>query len=87
VEGEPLACKWIRMRWEKATRYYEVHLHPDLWGQWILTKVWGRRGERLGGVKHTPCQSYQEGQKLLANEQARRQQRGYILVLDHCSSG
>jgi len=32
VEGEPLAYKWIRMRWEKATRYYEVHLHPDLWG-------------------------------------------------------
>lgn len=28
-ETEP----WVRLCWTKTTRYYEVHLHPDLWGQ------------------------------------------------------
>jgi hypothetical protein len=48
VEGKPAAPEWIRRRWEKATRYYEVYLHPDLWGDWVLTRIWGRRGELLG---------------------------------------
>ena len=72
--------EWIRLRWEKATRYYEVYLHPDLWGQWVLTRIWGRRGARLGRVVHTACASYQEGQQQLVAVQVRRQQRGYVLV-------
>lgn len=80
MEGKPAAPEWIRRRWEKATRYYEVYLHPDLWGDWVLTRIWGRRGELLGRVVHTPCSSYQEGQQRLAAVQVRRQQRGYVRV-------
>jgi hypothetical protein len=29
--------KWISLRWERGTRYYEVYLHQDLWGDWVLT--------------------------------------------------
>jgi hypothetical protein len=36
-----LAIKWLHERWEKGTRYYEIHLHQDLWGDWVLTQVWG----------------------------------------------
>ena len=45
----------IHLRWEKATargiRYYEVDLDQDLWGEWRLTRIWGRRGTRLGQIR------------------------------------
>jgi predicted DNA-binding WGR domain protein len=68
---------WIRLRWEKSTRYYEAHLHPDLWGEWILTVRWGRRGTRLGQGRDRPCASYAEGMARLAAVGMRRAQRGY----------
>ncbi len=55
----------IRLRWEKRTawgvRYYEVDLHQDLWGEWLLTQAWGRRGTRLGQVRGVSCGSRAEG--------------------------
>ena len=64
-------------RWEKETRYYEAHLHQDLWGGWVLTYVWGRRGTRLGRVWHRPCTSYEEGLGRLTEIDQRRERRGY----------
>ena len=64
--------EWISLRWEKETHYYEVHLHPDLWGEWVLTQVWGRRGMALGWVVYTSCLSYHNTQDQLAGVQARR---------------
>lgn len=52
---------WIRLCWEKSTRYYEATLHTYLWGEWMLTVGWGRRGARLGQVRDRPCASYAEG--------------------------
>lgn len=50
-----LIADWEHRRWEKAQRYYEAHLHQDLWGGWVLTKVWGRSGTLLGRAVHVPC--------------------------------
>jgi hypothetical protein len=50
--------EWISLRWERGTRYYEVYLHQDLWGDWVLTQVWGRRGTELGRMVHTSCISH-----------------------------
>jgi hypothetical protein len=36
--------EWISLRWERGTRYYEVCLHQDLWGDWVLTQVWDDEG-------------------------------------------
>jgi hypothetical protein len=71
---------WINLRWERGTRYYEVSLHQDLWGDWVLTQVWGRRGTQLGRIVHNPCASYKEGCERLAAVQARREQRGYKVL-------
>ncbi|MBK8536730.1 MAG: WGR domain-containing protein [Candidatus Competibacteraceae bacterium] len=46
---------------EKGTRYYEARLHPNLWGDWMLTVGWGRRGTWLGQIRDRPCASYAEG--------------------------
>ena len=55
----------IHLLWEKPTargvRYYQVDLHQDLWGEWLLTQSWGRRGTRLGRVRVAPCSSHAEG--------------------------
>jgi predicted DNA-binding WGR domain protein len=72
-----MTVEWIRLRREKGTRYYEVHLHQDLWGEWVLTRVWGRRGTQLGRMVHNPCASYDDGCELLTAVQARRERRDY----------
>ena len=38
-------------RWETLTRYYEVFVHPDLFGDLVLHKQWGGKGTRLGGTR------------------------------------
>lgn len=43
---------WVRVRWERGTRYYEAYVHQDLWGAWVLTRSWGRRRTRLGRTVH-----------------------------------
>jgi hypothetical protein len=47
--------EWVYLRWQRGTRYYEVHLHQDLWGDWVLTQVWGRRGTELGRMVQPPA--------------------------------
>ena len=71
---------WVRLRWEKFTRYYEACLHPNLWGEWMLTVHWGRRSTRLGQMRNRPCTTYAEGLAWLAAVSKRRVQRGYQAV-------
>ena len=70
----------IRRHWEKATRYYRVDLNQDLWGQWVLTKRWGRAGTALGQTRRVACRGYADGLNLLAQIERRRFQRGYCAV-------
>ena len=72
--------QWISTRWQKHTRYYEVHLAQDLWGSWVLTQVWGRRGTALGRIINTPCASYKDGIAKLAAVRKQREQRGYLAI-------
>ncbi len=75
------ALDWIRLRWERESRYYEAHLQQDLWGDWIVTKVWGQRSSRLGRVMNIPCNTYQKGLAMLVQIDRTRKQKGYRLVL------
>jgi len=74
-----------RLRWEHsgAGRYYEAHLARDLFGQWVLTRVWGRRDSTRGRVVHTPFTSYREACTRLTQVVARRRARGYAAVISH----
>lgn len=71
---------WIKQRWVKEGRYYEAYLQQDLWQEWVLTKVWGRRGAALGQIRDVPCRSYEEGLSRLEEVNRRRRQRGYVAV-------
>ena len=44
-------ASWIMLRWIRGTRYCRVHLEQDLWSRWLLTKVYGRVGTRLGRTR------------------------------------
>jgi len=81
MEAESANAEWLSLRWEKGSRYYEVRLHQDLWGDWVLTQVWGRRDTALGRVVHTPCTSYEEGYERLAAVRVRRESRGYKVLV------
>jgi hypothetical protein len=55
---------WVTCRWEQRTgegRYYIVLLQQDLWGQWILTRIWGGRQRKAGQAKHILLNSREEG--------------------------
>lgn len=76
--------KHIRLRWYKPTdkgiRYYTAQLHQDLWGDWVVTRTWGRKGTRLGRSMNVLCESYEAGMKELESVQLRRKQHGYNLA-------
>jgi len=67
-------------RWERDTRYYELRLERDLLGDWVLVRVWGRRGSAMGQVRKAVCGSREEGLALFADAEGRRRKRGYVRV-------
>ncbi len=71
---------WFYCRWERGSRYYEVRVQQDLWGEWLLTQSWGRRGTALGQQRHIPCETYPATLAQFARIQRRRLQRGYCEV-------
>jgi len=71
---------WITLRWVRGSRYYRVHLEQDLWRNWLLTKVNGRIGTRLGRARSKPTASIETALLDLAAIAQRRRQRGYQLM-------
>ncbi len=73
--------KCIRLSWYKPTdkgiRYYTAQLHQDLWGNWIVTRTWGRKGTHLGRSMNVLCESYEDGLEQLETVKSRRKQHGY----------
>ena len=76
--------RWGNMyyRWEhvKKRRYYEVHLHKDLFNQWCLLCVWGNIGGSKGRVMRHPCLHIIDGMAHIEKIKRRRHQRHYQLV-------
>jgi predicted DNA-binding WGR domain protein len=70
----------LRLRWEKGTRYYEVYVEQDLWGDWVLTRIWGRRNSPAGQIRRIPCESYEEAGRKLATVRNQRIRHGYESV-------
>jgi hypothetical protein len=71
---------WITLRWVRGTRDYRVHLEQDLWHNWLLTKVNGRIGTRLGRAHSLQSPSIEAALLSLAAIAQRRRQRGYQLM-------
>lgn len=68
---------WIR---DKDKRLYQVLLHQDLWGNWIVTRAWGRIGTKGRGKHHQlslkDCQAL--AQELMKVRKYRKYERANI---------
>jgi predicted DNA-binding WGR domain protein len=69
-----------RLRWEKDTRFYEALVERDLFGDWVLTLVWGRRGSALGRVRYHPHPSATAALEAVETVVRRRARRGYARI-------
>ncbi len=71
----------MKIRWEndERGRYYLVHLHRDLLGDWCLTRVWGRKGSSLGQIRHDFIENEQVGREMIKKIAVRRRQHGYLV--------
>jgi predicted DNA-binding WGR domain protein len=68
--------------WENSanSRYYQIIFEQDLLQDWVLIKLWGRHGTRLGRQQKIVCESYQQGLTLIETVKKTRQRHGYQLV-------
>lgn len=71
----------VHLRFEKDTRYYELHLGKDLFDNWSITRVNGKIKTRLGQYRHEFFGSLDEAIKRVSDlSQYRVEKRKYKLV-------
>lgn len=61
----------------KDTRYYQITLARDLLGDWVVTRINGRRGSRLGRIRNIPVASVRDGRALIEETARLRIAHGY----------
>jgi predicted DNA-binding WGR domain protein len=59
-------------------RFYAVQLGPTLFGEWALTKEWGRIGH-AGTVRTWTFPGQDEAEKAQARSISRKLRRGYVV--------
>ncbi len=70
-----------QLRWHKGRdRYYTAILQKDLFGDWLLTCVWGSLKSRLGNYKHIHFANPLEATIYLDELSKKRASRGYDIV-------
>lgn len=69
-------------RWENPDkkRYYEILVRRDLWSQWVLTRVWGGIGSRLGRESDQVFKDTALLEQELMVIATRRAKHGYDLI-------
>ena len=74
--------QWITVRWENSLtkRYYLVMIEQDIFGQWVLIRVWGGIQTKLGRTQVSVLDNKNQGIEMLKMISIRRNQRGYRLI-------
>ena len=60
-------------------RFYHLHLGPDLFSGWLLTKEWGAQGSP-GRVQKKHYETPEEAEKALMDARDQQIKRGYRVV-------
>lgn len=73
------------VRWETDHDYVLVHIHQDMFGDWIFSRAWGQIGTQFGGLTHQLAETRQLAQTWLEDEATIQSSRGYHKVLEVAS--
>ena len=60
-------------------RYYHLHLEPDMFSGWILTKEWGSQGSP-GRIQKKHFNSIEEAESALLDSRDAQVKKGYKVV-------
>jgi hypothetical protein len=80
----------VIIRWESDHDYVLVHIHQDMFGDWIFSRAWGQIGTQFGGLKHMLADDHDQAMMWLGDEttiQASRGLRKVLEVDDHSPEG
>ena len=68
----------IQYHWHKATKYYHIHLQPNLFGGISVIRSWGGINSKKSGYKITMCDSEEQVSKVVLAAIKRRKARAYL---------
>lgn len=70
------------VRWESDHDYVLVHVHQDMFGDWIFSRAWGQIGTQFGGLKHQLADNYGQAMMWLDDVAHIQASRGFRKVLE-----
>ncbi|WP_027351535.1 hypothetical protein [Halotalea alkalilenta] len=70
------------IRWESEHDYVLVHLHQDMFGDWIVSRAWGQIGTQFGGLKHMLAEDRAQAQTWIDDIAHIQASRGLRKVLE-----
>jgi predicted DNA-binding WGR domain protein len=76
---ESSICK----EWQSPTRYYRLEIAQDLFGFWIITRIWRGKYAKNGQTLTISTQSKQDVENWINKIHMQRLKRGYQLIEHH----
>ncbi|MDI4636676.1 MULTISPECIES: hypothetical protein [Halomonadaceae] len=70
------------VRWESNHDYVLVHVHQDMFGDWIFSRAWGQIGTQFGGLQHRLADDYAQAMLWLEDVATIQTSRGFHKVLE-----
>lgn len=69
-------------RWEnpETQRYYRAIISRDMFGTWVVSKIWGGIGNASGRMVHLPCPTLDDALAMILQISKIRKKRGYEIV-------
>lgn len=69
--------RWVEVRFKRGDRFYCAELKQNLFHQWVVVRRWGGTVSGRWGTNETPCESYEEGLRIMERIGKRRAKRDY----------
>lgn len=70
------------VRWESNHDYVLVHVHQDMFGDWIVSQAWGQIGTQFGGLKHMLAEDYTQAMTWVDDVHHIQTSRGFHKVFE-----
>jgi hypothetical protein len=73
--------RWQYTSWSKGNRIYSLALRQNIFGNWLVQKVWGSNRRRgMGRSQDLTCESFEAAEKIYRQQYKKRIKRGYQIT-------